>query len=65
MIYYYTKSVFRQQVVYVPLLRQLLVKHIVDMPAPVITGRTMGSLAGAAGLAGVGGLAGRRGGIAG
>ena len=64
MYFYRTGGVFRQVNVLI-VKRLLLVKHIIDMPAPVITGRTMGSLAAGGGLAGVGGLAGSRGGIAG
>jgi len=62
--HYHNNRVFGRQVVYVPL-RRLLVKHIVDMPAVVPSGRIMSSLAGAGGLAAKGGIAGKGGGLAG
>lgn len=64
MSFYQNNRVFGRKPVHI-VVRKLLIKHIIDHPAPAPSGRTMGSLAGSAGLAGVGGLAGKRGGIAG
>jgi len=63
-VFHQSTTVFRQRVVYVPA-RKLLVKHIIDNPAVVPTGRIMFSLAASGGLAHKGGIAGKGGGLAG